>query len=150
MYYQITAFGGIRGMQGFSGLIGRTFHFPGPCQTSAGAQVHHLKQSSPNPSSRSTLYPLSSPPSPSSSHSPLLPILSSSSFLRYTLPLPSSIPPSLPPSIPSCLMLSPSLLLSFPLPTSHPLFPLNHPPFPYFSTSFHLISRLQTQSPSHF
>lgn len=126
MYYHITAFEGTRDIQGFSGPWGYI-----PFFRSLPDQRWSPSSSSEAVISKS-IFPIYPLPTPSSS-SPLLPILSSSSFLRYTLPLPSAIPPSLPSSIPSFLMLSPSLPLSSPLPTSHPLFPLNHLPFPYFS-----------------
>lgn len=150
MYYHITAFGGSRDIQGFSGPWGGgTFHYFRPCQTSAGAQVHHLKQSSPNPSSRSTLYPLLillTPPSnsfivlfpsvyPSSSicNPTLIPTLNPFLFNAFTIPsapLPSS---HLSPTFP---LKSSSLPLFFSFPPPH-LSPSNpvlvsfpaHPPF---------------------
>lgn len=92
LYYHITAFGGTRDTQGFTPCRD-IFHFSQSCQTSAGAQVHHLKQSSPNLPLRFHLSLLSLP-YPIFPNSSIVPL--PSVYPHHRLTIPSSPFPSIP------------------------------------------------------
>lgn len=130
MYYHITAFEGTRDIRGFSALMGLHSIFPGHARPAPEPKFiiwsSHLQIHLPDLPSTHSLILLTPPsnsfivlfpsvyPSPPIYNPTLTSILNPFLFNAFTIP-PASLP------------------LSSPLPTSHPLFPLNHLPFPYFS-----------------
>ena len=113
--------------------MGHTFHFSQYCQTSAGAQVHHLKQSSPNLPLRFHLSLLSLP-YPIFPNSSIVPL--PSVYPHHPFTTPSSFFPSIP-------------YFSIPPHTFHPLSPI--PPTSLISSfnSLYFVYFLPASLPSH-